>query len=70
MEFWLSWLYSYGVGGILFFGTLFTLISQGAIRLNREGDRKLVFALVAGFTTFLTLHGLWLYAALPSGVAK
>ena len=61
-ETWLCWLYQYGIGGVVFFGTLGLAISTGALRWTQRRDRRLLVVLVAGFFAFLAIHGIWIVA--------
>lgn len=59
-EKWLPWLYQYGVGGLVFFLSLWAAIRGGALKPKSETDRKLLIVLVAGYFAFLAVHGLWI----------
>ena len=57
---WLSWLYHYGVGGLLFAGSLALASFSGAFDLKRRYDRRLVAVLVGGLLTWMSWHALWI----------
>ncbi|MGH7771149.1 MAG: hypothetical protein ACREQA_02800 [Candidatus Binatia bacterium] len=61
-ERWIPWLYQYGVGGLIFFATLWLVIRTGALQPRNRTDRWLLTLLLAGFFVFLAVHGLWIAA--------
>lgn len=61
-EKWIPFLYQYGVGGLLFFVTLWAAKRSGALKLDNYADLRLLAMLVGGFFAFLAIHGLWIAA--------
>jgi uncharacterized membrane protein len=59
---WICWIYQYGVGGLVFFGTLVLALRAGALRLEQAIDRRLLTLLVAGYFLMAALHGVWIVA--------
>jgi hypothetical protein len=59
---WLPWLYQYGVGGAVFFGTIALVLSSGALPLTVRANRLILGALVLGYFALATIHGLWIAA--------
>lgn len=57
---WLPFFYHYGVGGLLFFVSLWVALTTGAVRLERRGERWLVAALVAGLAGFMLFRAVWI----------
>ena len=60
MNAWLSWLYHYGLGGILFLASVALAIHCGALVLRRRRDRRLLIILCAGLLSWMGLHALWI----------
>ncbi|MFB6350841.1 MAG: hypothetical protein ABEN55_20195, partial [Bradymonadaceae bacterium] len=54
MEKWLPYLYVYGIGAVVFFGTLLIAHLKGAL----SKPRKLLPLLLGGFAFYLVLHGI------------
>ena len=61
-ENWICWLYQYGVGGLVFFGTLTLATWTQALRPANRADRWLLALLVSGFFAFAAIHGFWIAA--------
>ncbi len=63
MPVWTQWMYQYGVGGLLVFGTVFLALRTGAIRWRHPVERRLLTALVAAFLIFMFAHAAWIALA-------
>ena len=62
---WLCWAYHYGVGGLLFVGSLTLALRSGALRLKHAPDRRLLAALVVGLAGLMAVHAAWIAFAWP-----
>lgn len=62
---WINYCYHYGVGSVFFLLAMSAMLRSGALKLDRPSDRFLVKGLVGGLLTFMTVHGLWILAAIP-----
>lgn len=60
---WLSWLYHYGVGGMLFVAGLVLAFRTGAARWSLWTDRWLALVLIAGITLAAAVHAGWILLA-------
>ncbi len=57
---WLSWIYYYGVGGILFVWFVVLALRSGAARWSLWTDRRLLIVLVAGTVASAAFHAGWI----------
>lgn len=60
---WLPFFYHYGVGGLLFLASLLVALGTGAVRWDRQRDRRLVLVLVAGMVGFALIRAVWIALA-------
>lgn len=60
---WLPFFYHYGVGGLLFVLSLLAALGTGAVRWDRQRDRRLVLVLVAGMVGFALIRAVWIALA-------
>ena len=60
---WIPWIYHYGVGGLLFLGSLVLALRTRSLRLSRRPDRWLLLTLVSGLLGFMAVHGVWIALA-------
>ena len=63
MNTWVPWIYQYGLGGLIFVGSLVLAVRTGALRLDRWFDRRLLIALAVGLLAFMTGHAIWIALA-------
>jgi len=66
MEYWISFIYLYGVGGILFFGVIILAINKKVLLLSRKTDRWRLGALVFAYIFYFCFQGIWNYLAITS----
>lgn len=52
-------LYQYGIGGILFFASLFLAFKSGAVRWDNLKNRILVVSMTVGMLLFAATHAAW-----------
>jgi hypothetical protein len=57
---WISWLYVYGVGGLVFLACVVAALRAGAIRPGHRPDRLLLGALAGGLLVFMAIHAAWI----------
>ncbi|MDC3255810.1 MAG: hypothetical protein P8L78_20155 [Mariniblastus sp.] len=57
----LALLYQYGIGGTLFFASLFLAFQSGAIRWDNLKNRILVVSMTAGLLLFAATHAAWTF---------
>jgi hypothetical protein len=60
---WISWLYVYGVGGLVFLACVVIALRAGAVRPGHRPDRLLLGALTAGLLIFMAIHAAWIALA-------
>ena len=60
---WISWLYVYGVGGLVFLACVVVALRAGAIRPSHRPDRLLLGALAGGLLVFMAIHAVWIALA-------
>lgn len=61
---WLTYLYQYGLGGVVFLLGLFLIVKSRACDLSRRNERIWFLFLIVGFLWYAGLHLLWTLAAL------
>lgn len=59
MEHWSSFIYLYGVGGVLFFFAIFLGLKKNVIRLNNQTDRRLLMSLLGAYLLYAGFHLVW-----------
>ena len=59
MENWLSFLYLYGVGGLLFSIPILLSIKKKSLSLKKTKDRRLLGMLIFGYVFYFVLQGGW-----------
>jgi len=52
----LSFLYLYGVGGLLFAGSLILLLKRGALDVQTKQGKQILFILFAGYAVYIAYH--------------
>ncbi|KPJ61054.1 MAG: hypothetical protein AMJ46_03550 [Latescibacteria bacterium DG_63] len=69
---WLSYLYQFGVGGLIFAGSLLLILKTGACDLRIKHEKTWFRALIIGYCALALAYLLWILAALhispPAGV--
>ena len=60
---WISWLYVYGVGGLVFAAGMIIALRSGALRPKHRPDRYLLAALGLGLIAFMAGHAVWIALA-------
>jgi len=66
VEHWYSYLYCYGVGGLIFATGLFLGLKNRVLKLERQRDRMILFALLGAYFYYAVVHGVWNYLAIAS----
>lgn len=66
MQHWHSFLYGYGVGGLLFALPIAVALKKGAIRADVPAERRLLVGLVVTYLAYMTTHGVWNALAIRS----
>ena len=70
-QFWLPYLYQYGVGGFFFLLAIVLAWKNGALKPHVDDDRRLLTGLILGFIGYALVHGLWiLWAITSAGAAR
>ena len=64
MEHWESFLYLYGVGGILFFTAIYLGLSKNVINMQNKTDRKLIIGFLIAYFMYVIIHAVWNLAAI------
>lgn len=64
MEYWDSYFYLYGVGGLLFFLALFLGLKKGVLNLKRKEDQKLMIAFIFAYVAYASFHAFWNFQAI------
>jgi hypothetical protein len=62
--YWITYLYQYGVGGLVFALGLFLIVRSGSCDLTRRNERIWFIFLLVGYLWYAGLHLLWTLAAL------
>ena len=57
---WLSWVYYYGVGGILLVTSVVLILRTGAARWSLWTDRRLLALLLIGTVASAACHAAWI----------
>ena len=60
---WISYLYTYGMGLIIFVGSLVFIFTRQIDLQRRKEEFYWLFAIVCGFLFMFLCHGLWIYLA-------
>lgn len=66
MEHWSSFLYLYGVGGLLFGAAVGLGIRHRVFKMERRSDRRLLTAIVGAYVFYFVAQGAWNLAAIAS----
>ena len=66
MEYWYSFIYLYGVGGILVAIATYLGIKNRVIKLERAKDRHVLYGIVGAFALYFSLQGVWTIFAILS----
>lgn len=61
---WASYLYQYGLGGVVFFVGIYIVLKSEACQLSYHKHRKWFYFLIGGFFYFAIAHWVWIYLAL------
>ena len=65
-ENWICWLYQYGIGGAVFFSTIFIAKKTGAFPKGELERKNLSKTLILGYVFFLSVHAAWIYSVVGS----
>ena len=60
---WISYLYTYGIGGIVFASSLIWIFTRKKNPLRQKEELQWLAAILLGFFFIFSLHGLWIYLA-------
>ena len=60
---WISYLYTYGMGGIVFASSLIWIFTRKKNPLRQKEELQWLAAILLGFLFIFSLHGLWIYLA-------
>jgi hypothetical protein len=66
MEHWISFIYLYGIGGIIFCIPIFLGIKKGVLKLNRKTDRRILYGLLSAYWGYFAFQGVWNILAIGS----
>ncbi len=55
---WTSFFYLYGVGGLVFVGSLVLALRRGALDLKTSDGRKVLWFLILGYAAYMAFHAL------------
>ena len=58
---WISYLYTYGMGLIVFIGSLAFILTRQIDALRRKQELYWTTAIVCGFLVTFSCHGIWIY---------
>ena len=58
-DYWSSYLYLYGVGGVLFYGVILLSLKKGVISLNKKSDKQLLFGFLMAYFLYAGAHAYW-----------
>ena len=61
---WISYLYTYGMGFIVFAGSLAFIFTRKRDVLRKKQELYWLLAIVSGFFLMFFCHGLWIYSAI------
>ena len=61
---WISYLYTYGMGFIVFAGSLIFIFTRKIDSERRKEEFYWMIAIVSGFLFMFFCHGLWIYSAI------
>lgn len=61
---WTSYLYMYGLGTVVFLTGLWVILGNRSLQFGRGRDSYWFKVLIGGFFFFVTLHLVWILAAL------
>ena len=61
---WVSYLYTYGMGFIVFAGSLFFIFTRKIDSQRRKEEFFWLIAIASGFLFMFVCHGLWIYSAI------
>lgn len=59
MEHWYSFIYLYGIGGVLFCLAITMGLKKKVLKLNRKTDRKVLICLIGAYIIYFAAQGLW-----------
>lgn len=65
---WTSFLYLYGVGGILFFLAIALGLNKQVINLKNKTDRNLFFGFIIAYFMYAIAHGVWNLKAIEASL--
>ena len=60
---WISYLYTYGMGGIVFVASLIWIFTRKKDPLRQKEEFKWLIAILLGFLFLFFMQGLWIYLA-------
>lgn len=60
---WISYLYTYGMGGIVFSSSLIWIFTRKKNPLRQKEELQWLIAILLGFLLIFSMHGLWIYLA-------
>lgn len=65
---WESFLYLYGVGGVLFFFAIAMGLNKQVINLKNKTDKKLFFGFILAYVMYALFHALWNVKAIEANL--
>lgn len=65
-EHWISFLYLYGVGGVLFFGAIFVGFTKGVLNLKYKTDKRLLIGFFIAYLGYALFHAWWNFKAIEA----
>ena len=63
-EYWSSYLYLYGIGGVLFFGIILFALKKGVLNLKKSQDKKLLVGFLFAYFSYAGFHAFWNFQAI------
>jgi len=60
---WISYLYTYGMGGIVFGSSLIWIFNRKKNPFRQKEEFRWLLAILLGFLFVFSFHGLWIYLA-------
>jgi hypothetical protein len=62
--YWTSYLYLYGVGGVLFFSAIILGFKKKVITLSKKNDRQLLMGFLFAYFAYAGVHAFWNFQAI------
>lgn len=63
---WTSFLYTYSLGGLIFFVGIYIILKFQACNFKISSDRKWFYSMFLGFIYLMSLHAFWIYFSIQN----